>query len=334
MTGWRRAARETVLWGGGVLGVLCLASLAAGWLFNITPLVFASGSMSPAYDAGALGVARTVPAAEVALGDVVSVRDADGRRVTHRVVEFATVPDGRAVLHLQGDANDVPDPQAYVVETVDRVVAGVPHVGYALNAAASPLGIATAVLLALGALALAFAPTPPDGSPRRRLVVPVGAAAAVLVGGMVGASGQAPWASTAAYWTDTATATVHASTPAPTTHQQPGCTSKTSNPGAQRATITWTAVGAQYEYFWAFYREGVVAPLLTGTVGAGLAPPATVTIRDELQIPPGGGGNANYHLTVQTRLVDGHVDVGSPTTTFLVAAPLPGGPNWAVFCRP
>lgn len=334
MTGWRRVVRESVLWGGGVLGALCLASLAAGWLFNITPLVFASGSMSPAYDTGALGIARTVPAADVVVGDVVSVRDPDGNRVTHRVADVAAATDGRALLNLQGDANSVPDPQVYAVETADRVVAGVPLVGYALNAAASPFGIATAVLLALGALTLAFGPSRRDGSPRRHLAVPAGAAAAVLVGGALGASGQLPWAFTSAYWTDSATATVQASTPAVVTHQQPACTSKTSNPGAQRAAITWTAVGAQYEYFWAFYREGVPEPQLTGTVGAGAVPPATVTIQNQLQIPSGGGGNANYFVTVQTRLVDGHVDVGSPTTTFLVAAPLPGGPNWAVFCRP
>src|SRR5690606_19334389 len=115
-TGWRRVVRESVLWGGGVLGALCLASLAAGWLFNITPLVFASGSMSPAYDTGALGIARTVPAADVVVGDFVSVRDPDGNRVTHRVADVAAATDGRALLNLQGDANSVPDPQVYAVE--------------------------------------------------------------------------------------------------------------------------------------------------------------------------------------------------------------------------
>lgn len=338
MSSTRRVAREATLWIGGALGALCLLSLLAGWLLNVTPLVFASGSMSPAYDAGALGVAREVPADQVAVGDVVSVLDARGDRVTHRVVEVGTAADGAAVLRLKGDANDVADAQAYVVQSADRVVAGVPFAGYALNAAASPFGLAVAALLAAAAIHLGSPPRRGGGrraTPRRaRLVLPAGIGTAVLLGGAVGMTGQVPWAFTSAYWTDSANATVPASTPAAVTHAQPGCTSKSTNPGATRATITWLSVGAQYEYYWAFYQEGNAAPNLTGTIGAGAASGTTITLKDQLTIPNGGGGNGNYYVTVQTRLVAGHVDVGSPTTTLLVAGPLPGGPFWAVFCRP
>lgn len=338
MPATRRIAREAVLWTGGVLGALCLLSLLAGWLLNVTPLVFASGSMSPAYDAGALGIAREVPADEIAVGDVVSVLDARGDRVTHRVVEVGAAADGATVLQLKGDANDVADAQAYVVDSADRVVAGVPLAGYALNLAASPYGLAVAALLAAGAIHLGFSPRRGGGrraTPRRaRLVLPAGVGTAVLLGGAVGLTGQAPWAFTSAYWTDTASANVQATTPAPVTHAQPNCTSKSSNPGATRATITWLSVGTQYEYFWSFHQEGNPVPNLTGTIGAGAAAGTTITLKDQLTIPNGGGGNGNYYVTVQTRLVAGHVNVGSPTTTLLVAGPLPGGPFWAVFCRP
>ena len=75
MSGTKRVAREALLWVGGALGALCLLSLVAGWALSMTPLVFSSGSMSPAYDAGALGIARQVDAADLAVGDVVSVHD-------------------------------------------------------------------------------------------------------------------------------------------------------------------------------------------------------------------------------------------------------------------
>jgi signal peptidase len=331
-----RIGREALLWVSSVLGSLCLLALLAGWALGVTPLVFSSGSMSPAYDAGALGIAREVPASDLAVGDVVSVVNNQGDRVTHRIVEVARQGD-EAVLTLMGDTNNVPDVQAYTVDSADRVVFGVPLAGYVVNAASSPFGLGVAGLLAVTALVLGFSRNERDegGRPgRARAAVPAGVVSVLALGGVLGATGQAPWAFTSAYWTDSAQATTTATTPAPVTHAQPSCTSKSSNPGAQRATITWTAVGTQYEYYWAFYREGIAAPQLTGTVGTGVAPPTQVTISNQLQIPSGGGGNANYYVTVQTRLVSDHSNVGSPTTTLLIAGPLPGGPNWAVFCRP
>lgn len=324
MSGTKRVAREVLLWLGGVLGALCLLSLLAGWALNVTPLVFSSGSMSPAYDAGALGIARQVDAGDLAVGDVVSVRDDTGTRVTHRIVAV-DAQDHRAVLTLRGDANDVSDAQTYLVGSADRVVLGIPYAGYALNAAASPFGLAAVAVLVTALLLLGFG--------RGQRLVPAGLVATLVAGVGLGASGVTPWAFTSAYWTDSASATVAASTPAAVTHQQPGCTSKSSNPNAQRAKITWASVGTQYEYFWAFYQEGSSTPVASGTIGAGTATGALVTLSNELTIPSGGGGNGNYYVTVQTRLVAGHVNVGSATTTLLVAGPLPGGPFWAVFCR-
>lgn len=325
MPGTKRMVREALLWAGGVLGALCLLSLLAGWALNVTPLVFASGSMSPAYDAGALGIARQVDAADLRVGDVVSVHDAGGARVTHRIVAVDGRGD-RAVLTLRGDANAVSDVQTYDVGSADRVVLGVPYAGHVLNAAASPYGLATAAVLVTGLLLTGFG--------RGRRLVPVGLVATVVAGIGLGATGATPWAFTSAYWTDSASATVAASTPSAVTHQQPTCTSKSSNPNAQRAKVAWASVGTQYEYFWAFYQEGTSTPVASGTIGAGTPTGTIVTLSNELAIPSGGGGNGNYYVTVQTRLVAGHVDLGESTTTLLVAGPLPGGPNWAVFCRP
>ncbi len=332
----RRVAREAVLWIGGGLGALCLLSLLAGWVLNVTPLVFASGSMSPTYDAGALGIAREVPADEIAVGDVVSVLDARGERVTHRVVEVGTAADGAAVLHLKGDANDVADAQTYVVDGADRVVAGVPLAGYALNLAASPYGLAVGALLAAGALHLGFSPRRGGGrraTPRRaRLVLPAGVGTAVLLGGVVGMTGQAPWAFTSAYWTDSASATVQATTPAPVTHQQPTCTSNEgSGQNKQQAVLTWPGLGAQYEFYWELWKGTSPGGSLysSGTLNP-VNPPTNVSLT--FGIVSGGGGNDAYYAKVWTRLVSNHTNVGSPTTTLLHSGPRPNGPNWWMYC--
>lgn len=212
-----RIAREAALWSGAALGSLCLLALVAGWLFNVTPLVFSSGSMSPAYDAGALGIAREVPADELVVGDVVSVVNAEGVRVTHRIVDLQMQGDG-ALLSLQGDTNNVADAELYPVTSADRVGFGLPYAGYALNAAASPFGLLVVGLFVIGVLWLGFGRRDDDADApvpsRARRLVPVGIAGVVLAGTGLGVSGQAPWAFTSAFWTDTATATATASTPA------------------------------------------------------------------------------------------------------------------------
>lgn len=220
MTKMLRFGREALLWSGAALGSLCLLSLVAGWLFNVTPLVFSSGSMSPSYEAGALGLSHEVPAAALEVGDVVSVVNADGDRVTHRIV--GTTPAGNGVaLTLQGDTNAVPDDETYAVTSADRVSFGVPYAGYALNAAASPFGLLVCALLVAASLWLGFARRPdlPAASrpTRSRALLTAGFGGVVLAGTVLGASGQAPWAFTSAFWTDTATVTTSASTPPDTT---------------------------------------------------------------------------------------------------------------------
>ncbi|MCR1783094.1 signal peptidase I [Nocardioides carbamazepini] len=323
MSAAKRVARETLLWVGGVLGALCLLSLLAGWLFQVTPLVFSSGSMSPAYAAGALGIAHEVPASDLAVGDVVSVLDAQGQRVTHRITGL-DADGGAAVLTLRGDANEVADAHPYVVETADRVVLGVPYAGYVLNAAASPFGLVAAALLVLALLLIGFG--------RGHRLVPVGLASTVALGVGLGASGVTPWAFTSAYWTDTADATVRATTPAPGSHQQPVCTSNEgSGQNKAEAKLTWTGLGPQYEFHWELWKGTSPGGSLysSGTLNP-VNPPTSVTLM--FGIVSGGGGNDSYYAKVWTRLVSDHSNVGSPTTTLLHSGPRPNGPNWWMYC--
>lgn len=337
-----RMAREAVLWIGGALGALCLLSLLAGWLLNITPLVFSSGSMSPAYDAGALGIAREVPADEIAVGDVVSVLDARGDRVTHRVVEVGAAADGAAVLKLRGDANDVADAQVYVVDDADRVVVGVPMAGHVLNLAASPYGLAVGALLAAGAIHLGFTPRRGGGrraTPRRaRLVLPVGAGTAVLLGGAVGLTGQVPWAFTSAYWTDSAAATVPASTPAFQGHATPTCVEVTIDKN-QVARLTWTDVNDLYEYVWSVRKldgtladPGSPAVAMSGVLGSGTTQGQTV----QLDVPtPRGQGTVhkhNFDVWVTTRVIANPGITGPTTKTPIRREEGQGGNIWPAKC--
>lgn len=131
-------AREVVLWAGAFTGVVCLTAAALAVFAGVTPLIFRSGSMSPGIPTGALALAQTVPAAEVAVGDVVSVPRADGVRVTHRVVETDDAGGASRSLVLKGDANPVTDPDPVVVAEADRVFWSTPRLGEWVDQAMAP----------------------------------------------------------------------------------------------------------------------------------------------------------------------------------------------------
>ncbi|MCL2542203.1 MAG: signal peptidase I [Nocardioidaceae bacterium] len=236
-----RIAREAALWTGGLLGALCLVSLLAGWVLHVTPLVFASGSMTPSYGVGSLGIAHQEAASDIRVGDVVSVVNDQGLRVTHRVVAVAH-QGGDAVLTLRGDANNTPDGQTYRVASAPRVVLDVPYAGYVLNTVASPYGVAVAAAGVMGLLLLAFGGSAGSANRRRvRTLVPVGVVSALVVGGVAGASGAAPWAFTSAYWTDSATATVDASVAGSVDTTPPTLSSPTPADGAY--DTAWSNLG-------------------------------------------------------------------------------------------
>ncbi|MGY4721625.1 signal peptidase I [Naumannella huperziae] len=160
----RRLAASLVLWTGCAAGVVCLTWTLGVLLSGVTPLVFLSGSMSPAIRTGDLAFAETVPASELSVGDVVSVQTAEGVRVTHRVIETApSGPAGEIALRLRGDANAAPDAEAYRVTEAERVIVSVPAAGYLLNAARQPLALLLGGALAAGAIAIGFSRRGPDG---------------------------------------------------------------------------------------------------------------------------------------------------------------------------
>lgn len=160
-----RTVREGLLTVGALLGVLCLGLTVAGVAFGIVPLVFRSGSMSPAIETGDLAIARTVDASALRPGDVVSVVTGSGVRVTHRVVSSAPQGD-RQQLTMKGDANQAPDAEPYVIARADRVLFHIPKAGYVVNAVASPFGIFVGGLYVAMMLWLVFRRRPPADDDR------------------------------------------------------------------------------------------------------------------------------------------------------------------------
>ena len=137
----RGTVREVLLNIASVLGAVCIALTLAALLFNITLIMFKTGSMSPTIPAGSLALVREIPASEARVGDVVTVDRPDQLPVTHRVVSTEPGADGQSVLTLRGDANPVDDPAPYTVSTVRIVLVSVPGLAVAVVAMSNPLAL-------------------------------------------------------------------------------------------------------------------------------------------------------------------------------------------------
>lgn len=121
--------RSTLLNVGAALGAVCLVAATLCAIFNVTPIASRSDSMAPAISSGDLVLATKVSAGDIGDGDIVSVTDRQGRRVTHRVVELH--PYGSSIrLTLQADDSSVPDAEAYDVTHAERVFMSIPALGY------------------------------------------------------------------------------------------------------------------------------------------------------------------------------------------------------------
>ncbi|MET0930695.1 MAG: signal peptidase I [Aeromicrobium sp.] len=146
-----RSVGNVILTVTAIIGSICIVATVAAVVLDVRPLVFRSGSMAPSIDTGSLAVARTVDADDVRIGDVVSVLDAQGVRITHRI-ETVTVRDGTATLVLKGDANAAVDDEPYVVTTADRVLFDIPRAGYVVSWMSGPVGVFLGGLLVGGIL--------------------------------------------------------------------------------------------------------------------------------------------------------------------------------------
>ena len=223
-----------------ILGTLCIVATLAAVVLDVRPLVFRSGSMSPAIDTGALALSRTVDVDDLAVGDVVSVMDSGGMRITHRL-ESMTLRGDMATLVLKGDANRQPDADPYVVSSADRVFLEIPHAGYVVAWMAGPVGVFLGGLLVGGVLLSSLRSSRRGGSggARRAAVVLV----VLAIGG--GASTRVAPQSTLASFTDPATMTsgTLASYKVPTTVLSCSTTGL-----SLVVTLSWSAVAKASSY--------------------------------------------------------------------------------------
>lgn len=159
---WGRALRfirSTLLNIAAVGGALCIILVLLALVFDITIVMFRTGSMAPTIPAGSAALVREVPADQVQVGDVVTV-DRPGRLpITHRVVAATDLPGDDVKLVLQGDANDAPDPTPYVVQTVRTVLFSVPGAAYVIAWLDDPIVLAGLTLAIALLVAWVFWPS-------------------------------------------------------------------------------------------------------------------------------------------------------------------------------
>lgn len=141
------------LWGIEGPWLLVLLGWGASAVGLVQPLVVTSGSMEPGIATGDLLLAARTPVADVAVGDVLTVRSAvTDSFVTHRVTEVAPTGPVSAELRLRGDANASEDGETYLVDgAVWEPRVRVPGGGRVVATLARP-GVAVPLLVAIGAL--------------------------------------------------------------------------------------------------------------------------------------------------------------------------------------
>ena len=156
-----RLARRTL---DVLLGVIIVVVVAIVVVARVIPVVTSGatfvvggGSMEPAIPTGSLVIATPASAAQLAPGDVVSVRVGEKQAVfTHRIVRLAE-RDGATWLETKGDANDEPDPSIIpATSVIGRVVVTVPYAGYVVWLTSTVPGLMFVLSLAVLVLAGAW----------------------------------------------------------------------------------------------------------------------------------------------------------------------------------
>lgn len=278
----RKLAREIALTIGAVAGLFCVLVALAAVIFGITPLVFRSGSMSPAIETGALAISTTTPATEIEVGDVVNVTNASGDGITHRVVDIGAVGTDSVQIVLQGDANTEADAETYIVDEVGRVVFSVPKLGYAVTWLSGPAAVFLGGVFVGVLIMIAWRPgdksdrdkgdrdgDDPTGPRRGASLTAVLAIGTVAVLGLAGTNTP-----TLAAWNDTAAATSGTFTTGLPPVPVPGDPTCVDHGGTLFAgayvTMSWAPpAGSGYTYRWTITRLGdSTAPATVTTTSA------------------------------------------------------------------
>lgn len=159
-SGTRRAARvlgNLALNLAAIGGAACVVLTALAVLFDISLIMFRTGSMAPAITAGSVAVVRQVDAHQVRVGDVLTVDRPDALPVTHRVTSVSGAGEQRTIT-MRGDANETEDPEPYTITQARRVIFAVPGLARPLALAGDPRVMAGITLAAAALVTWAFWP--------------------------------------------------------------------------------------------------------------------------------------------------------------------------------
>ncbi|MEU8423271.1 signal peptidase I [Micromonospora sp. NPDC048835] len=149
-------------------GTVCVVLVPLAFFFDISLILFKTGSMSPTIPAGSLAVVREVPASEVAVGDVVTVDRTPLPPITHRVVDIANGGGPARLLTLRGDANQSNDAAPYAVDKVRLVEWSVPRLGYAVRTVSNVYAMSAITVGTAAIVTWAFWPRTTEPQSRRR----------------------------------------------------------------------------------------------------------------------------------------------------------------------
>lgn len=160
-----RSLGNVVLWIVAALGVAAGGLWVANAMGYVQPLVVVSGSMEPGIMTGDLLFSTPRDAADLAVGDVVTVPSTlTGKLVTHRIIEIADdAQPGAFTLHLKGDNNVFADGEAYSVSgSVWTPAAQVAGGGYALATVSKPGVVIPLAITVFALIALSLLPKSED----------------------------------------------------------------------------------------------------------------------------------------------------------------------------
>ena len=137
------------------LVLLVVAVLGLVLAVNLGPrlghdfVVIRGGSMEPAIHLGAVTEVSQVQPADLRPGDIVTLKEADGVVVSHRITRVLQQPNG-TFIETKGDANSAVDPVLTPVSDVTgRVDLSVPVLGYLVYLLTLPIGMLSVLGLAL-----------------------------------------------------------------------------------------------------------------------------------------------------------------------------------------
>lgn len=170
----RKWVTETLLWLAAALGLVCIVLVILAYSYNISLILFRTGSMEPTISAGDVAVVRQIDASDVQVGDILTIDRAGELPVTHRVIaiEEGSTPEER-VIRMQGDANSTEDPYPYTITEAGRTLFSVPGLANAIHQMSNPYVLGTATLSATVLVLWAFWPRPPtQRTPRTSPPVP------------------------------------------------------------------------------------------------------------------------------------------------------------------